>query len=60
MKSVERLIAKARYNSKLLKLNNVEFVNAGIEKLPLLDESVDVVISNPGALVFARKRLVAS
>ena len=27
-------------------LNNVEFVNAGIEKLPLPDASVDIVISN--------------
>jgi arsenite methyltransferase len=42
----EEMIAKARHNAKLLNLNNVEFVNAGIEKLPLPDESVDVVISN--------------
>lgn len=42
----DEMIAKARYNAKLLNLNNVEFVNAGIEKLPLPDESVDVVISN--------------
>lgn len=42
----EEMIAKARHNAKLLCLKNVEFVNAGIEKLPLPDESVDVVISN--------------
>lgn len=42
----DQMIAKARHNAELLNLNNVEFVNAGIEKLPLPDESVDVVISN--------------
>jgi ubiquinone/menaquinone biosynthesis C-methylase UbiE len=42
----EEMIAKARNNAKLLNLNNVEFVIAGIEKLPTTDESVDVVISN--------------
>lgn len=42
----EEMIAKARHNAKLLNLKHVEFVNAGIEALPLLDESVDVVISN--------------
>lgn len=42
----EEMIAKARHNAKLLNLNNVEFGNAGIEKLPLPDGSVDVVISN--------------
>jgi len=40
------MIAKARHNAKLLNLNNVEFVNAAIEQLPLPDESADVVISN--------------
>jgi arsenite methyltransferase len=40
------MIAKARRNAELLGLNNVEFISAGIEKLPLRDESVDVVISN--------------
>ncbi|HZZ79247.1 MAG TPA: methyltransferase domain-containing protein [Gemmataceae bacterium] len=39
-------IVKARHNAMLLNLNNVEFVNAGIERLPLPDESVDVAISN--------------
>lgn len=42
----DEMIAKARHNAELLGLKNVEFVNAGIEKLPLPDESVDVVISN--------------
>lgn len=42
----EEMIAKARHNAKLLTLNNVEFVIAEIEKLPLPDQSVDVVISN--------------
>ena len=42
----DEMIAKARHNANLLGLNNVRFVNAGIEKLPLPDESVDVVISN--------------
>jgi len=40
------MIAKARRNADLLSLRNVEFVNAEIEKLPLPDASVDVVISN--------------
>ena len=42
----DEMIAKARHNAELLSLNNVEFVNAEIEKLPLPDESADVVISN--------------
>jgi len=42
----EEMVEKARLNAGLLGLNNVEFVNAGIENLPLPDESVDVVISN--------------
>jgi ubiquinone/menaquinone biosynthesis C-methylase UbiE len=37
---------KARRNADLLGLRNVEFAQAGIEKLPLPDASVDVVISN--------------
>jgi ubiquinone/menaquinone biosynthesis C-methylase UbiE len=40
------MVAKARRNASLLGLHNVEFVHAGIEKLPLPDASVDVVISN--------------
>jgi len=42
----EAMIEKARGNAELLGLNNVEFVNAGIETLPLPDDSVDVAISN--------------
>src|SRR5262249_58782404 len=40
------MVEKARRNASLLGLGNVEFVQAGIEKLPLPDASVDVVISN--------------
>jgi arsenite methyltransferase len=40
------MVEKARRNAELLGLHNVEFVGAGIEKLPLPDGSVDVVISN--------------
>lgn len=42
----DEMIAKARHNAELLSLNNVEFVKAEIEQLPLPDESADVVISN--------------
>jgi SAM-dependent methyltransferase len=42
----EPMVEKARRNAGLLGLHNVEFVNAGIEKLPLPDGSADVVISN--------------
>jgi ubiquinone/menaquinone biosynthesis C-methylase UbiE len=40
------MVEKARRNALLLGLRNVEFVRAGVEKLPLPDDSVDVVISN--------------
>src|SRR6516225_8676090 len=40
------MVEKARRNASLLGLHNVEFVHAAIEKLPLPDASVDVVISN--------------
>jgi SAM-dependent methyltransferase len=40
------MVEKARRNAGLLGLRNVEFVQAGIEKVPLPDGSVDVVISN--------------
>jgi SAM-dependent methyltransferase len=40
------MIEKARQNAQALRLANVEFLHAGIEKLPLPDGSVDVVISN--------------
>jgi arsenite methyltransferase len=41
-----QMVEKARRNADLLGLHNVEFVEAGIEKVPLPDGSVDVVISN--------------
>jgi SAM-dependent methyltransferase len=40
------MVEKARRNASLLGLRNVEFVESGIEKVPLPDASVDVVISN--------------
>jgi SAM-dependent methyltransferase len=40
------MVEKARRNAGLLGVDNVEFVNTRIEKLPLPDGSVDVVISN--------------
>ncbi len=40
------MVDKARRNADLLGLHNVEFIQAQIEKLPLPDGSVDVVISN--------------
>ena len=40
------MVEKARRNASLLGLRNVEFMQAQIEKLPLRDASVDVVISN--------------
>jgi SAM-dependent methyltransferase len=40
------MVEKARRNASLLGLHNVEFLQAQIEKLPLPDASVDVVISN--------------
>lgn len=40
------MVEKARRNALLLGLHNIKFVEAGIEKLPLSDESVDMVISN--------------
>jgi SAM-dependent methyltransferase len=40
------MVQKAHRNAGLLGLKNVKFVQAGIEKLPLPDASVDVVISN--------------
>jgi arsenite methyltransferase len=40
------MIEKARMNSENLKISNVEFRLGKIEKLPVSDSSVDVVISN--------------
>jgi arsenite methyltransferase len=41
-----KMVEKARRNASLRGLHNVHFVKAGIEKLPLPDASLDVVISN--------------
>ena len=40
------MVEKARMNSENLKISNVEFRLGEIEKLPVSDSSVDVVISN--------------
>jgi len=40
------MIEKARINAEKLKVPNVEFRHGEIEKLPVEDRSVDVVISN--------------
>jgi ubiquinone/menaquinone biosynthesis C-methylase UbiE len=40
------MVEKARHNATLLGLHNVEFVEAGIEKVPLPGGWADVVISN--------------
>jgi len=40
------MVEKAKRNAALVGLHNVEFVEAGIEKVPLPDGCVDVVISN--------------
>ena len=42
----DEMLAKARLNAKKSNLSNVEFVNSGIDNVPVPDESVDVVISN--------------
>jgi SAM-dependent methyltransferase len=40
------MVQKARCNAGTLDLNNVDFIECGIETVPLPDGSVDVVISN--------------
>jgi SAM-dependent methyltransferase len=40
------MVVKARNNAVIMGLHNAEFVEAGIENLPLPDASADVVISN--------------
>lgn len=40
------MVAKARRNADAMGLRNVEFVEAGIESLPLGDGSVEVALSN--------------
>lgn len=41
-----QMVEKARRNAETPGLHNVEFAEAGIEKLPRPDDSVDVVVSN--------------
>jgi ubiquinone/menaquinone biosynthesis C-methylase UbiE len=40
------VVEKARRNADLLGLHNIEFVQGGVENLPLPDASVDVAVSN--------------
>ncbi len=42
----QEMVEKARRNAELLGLHNVEFLHAGIEKLPMPNASVDVATSN--------------
>lgn len=42
----EKMIEKARTNAKKINVSNVEFRQGDIEKLPVDDNSVDVIISN--------------
>ncbi len=42
----EEMILKARNNAEATGLTNVEFQQGDVESLPLVDETVDVVISN--------------
>jgi len=42
----EEMIAKARANAKKMGVENVEFVLAEIEKLPIKNNSVDIIITN--------------
>lgn len=42
----DAMIGKARCNAEALDLQNVEFIQSGIDNLPLEDESVDVAITN--------------
>lgn len=42
----EAMIAKAQRNAQTLKLQNIEFIHAEIDNLPLRDESVDLAITN--------------
>ena len=42
----EGMIAKANANKAKFEVNNAEFIQAELEKLPLEDNSVDLVISN--------------
>jgi len=42
----EEMIKKAKVNAKKLGIKNVEFVLGEIEKLPIQDNSIDIIISN--------------
>lgn len=42
----EEMIKQARVNAKKLKKDNVKFILADIENLPIEDSSIDVIISN--------------
>ncbi len=42
----EGMIKKARLNAEKMNVRNVEFVFAEIEKLPIKDNSVDIIITN--------------
>ena len=42
----EEMIKKARLNAEKMAIKNVEFVLAEIERLPVKDDSVDVIITN--------------
>jgi ubiquinone/menaquinone biosynthesis C-methylase UbiE len=42
----KKMIKKARSNSKKYGYNNVEFLSGDIEKLPISENSIDIVISN--------------
>lgn len=42
----EGMLSKARKSSEKLGVNNVEFFNSNIEKIPLEENSVNVIISN--------------
>lgn len=42
----EEMIDKANYNKEKLGFKNVEFIHGEIEKIPLEENSVDVVVSN--------------
>lgn len=42
----KEMIQRARYNAERQRIANVEFILAEIEKLPIKDNSIDVIISN--------------
>ncbi|MCB1175189.1 MAG: arsenite methyltransferase [Leptospiraceae bacterium] len=56
----DQMIAKARANADKLGLNNVEFRQGDIEKMPVTASSADVVISNCVLNLVPNKRAVIS